>query len=203
MGSPERAGHGPAALSERSFHRRCALRYIIIDHLPFSKQERMQPFSRFLVYFLAVARHRSIRKAAESLHIAGSAINRHILLGEKQLQTPLFERLPSGMRLTAAGELLYGCARRWVKDLDDLCGRPVRCNGSHLLSLCVSLNLVFSVECIAARRMRGSGQVRPYVRPVCATFFAGHYGCALACQAPILKTCSMAHVIQRYRLNCS
>ncbi|GAO00629.1 transcriptional regulator LysR [Komagataeibacter xylinus NBRC 13693] len=80
----------------------------------------MQPFSRFLVYFLAVARHRSIRKAAESLHIAGSAINRHILLGEKQLLTPLFERLPSGMRLTAAGELLYGCARRWMKDLDDL-----------------------------------------------------------------------------------
>ncbi|POF63070.1 LysR family transcriptional regulator [Novacetimonas maltaceti] len=80
----------------------------------------MQPFSRFLLYFLAVARHKSIRKAAEDLHIAGSAINRHILLGENQLQTPLFERLPSGMRLTAAGELLYGCARRWVKDLDDL-----------------------------------------------------------------------------------
>ncbi|GCE90229.1 LysR family transcriptional regulator [Komagataeibacter diospyri] len=80
----------------------------------------MQPFSRFLVYFLAVARHRSIRRAAEDLHIAGSAINRHILLGEKQLQTPLFERLPTGMRLTAAGELLYGCARRWVRDLDDL-----------------------------------------------------------------------------------
>ena len=80
----------------------------------------MQPFSRFLVYFLAVARHKSIRKAAEELHIAGSAINRHVLLGEKQLQTPLFERLPTGMRLTAAGELLYGCARRWVKDLDDL-----------------------------------------------------------------------------------
>lgn len=80
----------------------------------------MQPFSRFLVYFLAVARHKSIRKAAEELRIAGSAINRHILLGEKQLQTPLFERLPSGMRLTAAGELLYGCARRWGKDLDDL-----------------------------------------------------------------------------------
>ncbi|ARW16783.1 LysR family transcriptional regulator [Komagataeibacter europaeus] len=80
----------------------------------------MQPFSRFLVYFLAVARHRSIRRAAEELHIAGSAINRHILLGEKQLQTPLFERLPTGMRLTAAGELLYGCARRWVRELDDL-----------------------------------------------------------------------------------
>ncbi|MGS0648996.1 LysR family transcriptional regulator [Komagataeibacter melomenusus] len=80
----------------------------------------MHPFSRFLVYFLAVARHKSIRRAAEALHIAGSAINRHILLGEKELQTPLFERLPTGMRLTAAGELLYACARRWVKDLDDL-----------------------------------------------------------------------------------
>ncbi len=102
-----------------------------------------------------------------------------------------------------ADRLMDGRAFRLLNILDDLCGRPVRCNGSHLLSLCVSLNLVFSVECIAARRMRGSGQVRPYVRPVCATFFAGHYGCALACQAPILKTCSMAHVIQRYRLNCS
>lgn len=80
----------------------------------------MQPFSRFLVYFLAVARHRSIRRAAEDLHIAGSAINRHILLGEKQLQAPLFERLPTGMRLTAAGELLYACARRWVREFDDL-----------------------------------------------------------------------------------
>ncbi|MFT8719516.1 LysR family transcriptional regulator [Acetobacter sp.] len=80
----------------------------------------MQPFSRFLIYFLAVARHNSIRKAAEDLRIAGSAINRHILLGEEQLQTPLFERLPSGMRLTAVGELLYVCASRWVKDLDSL-----------------------------------------------------------------------------------
>ncbi|NHN89630.1 LysR family transcriptional regulator [Acetobacter conturbans] len=80
----------------------------------------MNPFSKFLIYFLAVARQQSIRKAAEELRIAGSAINRHILLGEQQIQTPLFERLPSGMRLTAAGELLYACARRWMKDFDDL-----------------------------------------------------------------------------------
>lgn len=80
----------------------------------------MQPFSRFLIYFLAVARNASIRKAADDLRIAGSAINRHILLTEQQLQMPLFERLPSGMRLTAAGEILYAYARRWVKDLEDI-----------------------------------------------------------------------------------
>jgi len=30
-----------------------------------------------------------------------------------------------------------------------------------------------------------SGQLRPYVRPVDASFVAGHHGCALTCQAPI------------------
>jgi hypothetical protein len=33
--------------------------------------------------------------------------------------------------------------------------------------------------------VRRSGQLRPYVRPVDASFVAGHHGCALTCQAPI------------------
>lgn len=80
----------------------------------------MNPFSRFLIYFLAVARNGSIRKASEELRIAASAIDRHIILGEQSLQLPLFERLSSGMRLTAAGELLYAYASRWMKDSDSL-----------------------------------------------------------------------------------
>ncbi|GBR47247.1 LysR family transcriptional regulator [Acetobacter pomorum] len=80
----------------------------------------MNPFSRFLIYFLAVARHGSIRKASDELHIAASAIDRHILLGEQALQTPLFERLSSGMRLTAVGELFYAHANRWAKDFESL-----------------------------------------------------------------------------------
>ncbi|MDN7353351.1 LysR family transcriptional regulator [Acetobacter senegalensis] len=80
----------------------------------------MNPFSRFLIYFLAVARHGSIRKASEDLRIAPSAIDRHILLGEQALQTPLFERLASGMRLTAVGELFHAHASRWVKDFESL-----------------------------------------------------------------------------------
>ncbi|MGF1277254.1 LysR family transcriptional regulator [Acetobacter pasteurianus] len=85
-----------------------------------TENRQMNPFSRFLIYFLAVARHGSIRKASEDLHIAASAIDRHILLGEQALQTPLFERLSSGMRLTAVGELFYAHASRWAKDFESL-----------------------------------------------------------------------------------
>lgn len=80
----------------------------------------MPVFSRFLRYFTAVARHGSIRKASDELHIAASAIDRQILQGEKTLGTPLFERLPTGLRLTSAGELLLASSRRWTRDLNVL-----------------------------------------------------------------------------------
>ena len=59
----------------------------------------MSPFSRFAHYFIAVARCGSLRRAAEQLHISASAINRQILQAEEAFGTPLFERLPRGMRL--------------------------------------------------------------------------------------------------------
>lgn len=73
---------------------------------------------RLFLYIDAVVRHGSIRKAAESLHIASSALNRHILELEKSLGTDLFERMPRGVRLTAAGELFIGYVRRCLTDLD-------------------------------------------------------------------------------------
>jgi DNA-binding transcriptional LysR family regulator len=72
---------------------------------------------RFLQYVDAVARCGSIRAAAEQLHIAASAVNRRIQDLEEELGTPIFERLPRGMRLTAAGELFVGYARRRSADL--------------------------------------------------------------------------------------
>lgn len=80
----------------------------------------MPVFSRFLLYFLAVAQHGSIRRASEELRIAASAIDRQLLQGEKALGAPLFERLPTGMRLTAAGEILHAHARRWHRDFKDV-----------------------------------------------------------------------------------
>ena len=63
-----------------------------------------------LRYFRETVQARSIRKAAEQLNIAPSAINRQIIKLEEQLTTPLFERNSKGLKLTAAGELFY----RWV-----------------------------------------------------------------------------------------
>jgi DNA-binding transcriptional LysR family regulator len=76
--------------------------------------------SRFAVYFDEAARHRSIRRASEHLRIAPSAIDRQILKMEDQLGVPLFLRLPQGLQLTAAGEMMVATIRRWRRELRTL-----------------------------------------------------------------------------------
>ncbi len=71
-----------------------------------------------LYYFREVARVGSIRKAANSMNVAASAINRQIINLEIQLGTPLYDRLPGGMRLTVAGELLLRHAIDTLHDFD-------------------------------------------------------------------------------------
>jgi DNA-binding transcriptional LysR family regulator len=72
--------------------------------------------ARILRYLDEVARSGSVRKAAERLHVSPTAVNKQILLLEDELGIPLFERLPRGMRLTAAGELLVAHVRRTLND---------------------------------------------------------------------------------------
>jgi DNA-binding transcriptional LysR family regulator len=77
-------------------------------------------FSRFLRYFMAVGRLGSIRKAAEDLNVSASAIDRQILNVEAEIGMPLFERLPTGLRLTAAGEIMMASGARWQKSLSEV-----------------------------------------------------------------------------------
>lgn len=83
----------------------------------------MPVFSRFLRYFIAVGRLGSIRKAAEELNVSASAIDRQILNAEAEIGMPLFERLPTGLRLTAAGEIMMAAGGRWQKGLADMLGQ--------------------------------------------------------------------------------
>ena len=76
----------------------------------------MQLLQTSLRYFEEVARQGSLRKAAERLHVAASAVNRQILKLEAELGVPLFERLPRGLRLSAAGELMLYQIRQWQRD---------------------------------------------------------------------------------------
>ncbi|GGN59256.1 LysR family transcriptional regulator [Novosphingobium indicum] len=73
---------------------------------------------RAAIYFDEVARRGGLRRAAEMLHIAPSAIDRQIIQLEEDLGTKLFERTSTGMRMTAAGELLVDGVRRWRRDLE-------------------------------------------------------------------------------------
>ncbi|MDE8650290.1 LysR family transcriptional regulator [Novosphingobium album (ex Liu et al. 2023)] len=80
----------------------------------------MPAFSRFLRYFMAVGRLGSIRKAADELNVSASAIDRQILNVEADIGMPLFERLPTGLRLTAAGEIMMAAGSRWHKNMVDV-----------------------------------------------------------------------------------
>ena len=73
---------------------------------------------RFLKYVDQVSRSGSIRKAAESLNVTASALNRRIMDIEEELGTPIFERQPRGMRLTAAGEVFARHIRNQFADTE-------------------------------------------------------------------------------------
>ncbi len=83
----------------------------------------MSAFSPLVRYFEEVAEQKSIRRAAERLHIAPSAVTRQIAKFEDMLGMPLFERLPRGVRLTSAGEIMLANVRRMRRDFGGALGQ--------------------------------------------------------------------------------
>ncbi|MFK7997217.1 MAG: LysR family transcriptional regulator [Granulosicoccus sp.] len=71
-----------------------------------------------LIYIDAVARNGSIRRAAQSLAITSTALNRRILAVEEDLGTPIFERTGKGVRLSVAGEIFIHHVRQQMSDME-------------------------------------------------------------------------------------
>ena len=71
-----------------------------------------------LKYINVVAKEGSIRKAADRLAITSTALNRRILAIEDEIGHPLFERIPSGVRLNTAGELFVQHIRSQMSDVN-------------------------------------------------------------------------------------
>jgi DNA-binding transcriptional LysR family regulator len=103
-----------------------------------------------------VARAGSIRKAAEDLNITASALNRRIQRFEEEFGTQIFERLPRGVRLNPAGELLMQHIRAQISDLDRIRSQVADLTGErrgHVSIACSqALNPIFLPEQIARYR---------------------------------------------------
>ena len=67
-----------------------------------------------LALFRAVAEAGGFSRAAQIIHVSQPAISMQVAELEVSLGLPLFDRLPRGVRLTHAGETLFGYARRIV-----------------------------------------------------------------------------------------
>ncbi len=84
-----------------------------------------------LRYLAEIARLGSIRRAAATLNVASSSINRQVLQIERELDIRVFDRLPSGMRLTPAGELLLRHVRSTLQNFDRLLAEIDGLHGIH------------------------------------------------------------------------
>ena len=79
----------------------------------------MRSISQTFRCFDEVARRGSIRKAADALHLTAAAVHQQIRNLEEQVGVPLFDRLPRGMQLTLAGEIVIAAVRRGQRDFDN------------------------------------------------------------------------------------
>lgn len=73
---------------------------------------------RQLRYFVAVAEREHISDAAAALDVAQSAVSRQIANLEKELGTPLFERVGRNVRLTAIGKIFFEHSVYALKAID-------------------------------------------------------------------------------------
>lgn len=69
--------------------------------------------------FVTIQRAGGFTRAAELLHLSQPAVSRRIELLERELGAPLFERLPSGIRLTEAGLAFLPYAQQVLAAISD------------------------------------------------------------------------------------
>src|SRR6478735_12181096 len=74
---------------------------------------------RHLRYFVSVGEEEHYGRAAARLHVAQPALSRQIQDLEREIGFLLFDRLPRGVRLSAAGKLFLSDARRILQDVDE------------------------------------------------------------------------------------
>lgn len=77
-------------------------------------------------YFLAVGEEQHYGRAAQRLHVAQPALSRQIQDLEREIGFQLFDRLPRGVRLSAAGKVFLEDARLVLQQVSDAAVRAGR-----------------------------------------------------------------------------
>jgi DNA-binding transcriptional LysR family regulator len=81
---------------------------------------------RHLRYFVAVGEDQHYGRASRRLGVAQPALSRQIQDLEKEIGFKLFDRMPRGVKLSAAGELFLEDARRILQDVGGATARAAR-----------------------------------------------------------------------------
>ena len=81
---------------------------------------------RHLRYFVAIGEEENYRRAAQRLNVAQTALSTQIQDLEAELGFKLFDRLPRGVKLTAAGKMFLEDARRILREVTDAASRAAR-----------------------------------------------------------------------------
>ena len=104
--------------------------------------------------FLAVARVGHLTRASEQLHITQPAVSKQLKALEEELGVLLFDRLPTGMALTKAGEALLPHAERTLFDAVELLNTAKRLQGEVAGS--IKLGTIIDPESIRLGALLGA-----------------------------------------------
>ncbi|MGI8632288.1 MAG: LysR family transcriptional regulator, partial [Solirubrobacterales bacterium] len=118
---------------------------------------------RHLRYFLAVADELHFGRAAERVGVAQPAISQQIQRLEAEVGAELFRRSRREVRLTPAGEVLRGYARRGLEEIEDGAERARRAAAGEIGHLRIGFieTAATAVVPLAVRRLRAE---RPEVQ---------------------------------------
>ena len=94
---------------------------------------------RHLRYFVAVAEEKGFTRAAERLHMQQPPLSQQLQALEAQLGTRLFERLPRGVELTAAGAAFLEDAREVLASVEGAASRARRVGSGMEGTLAIGL----------------------------------------------------------------
>lgn len=128
--------------------------------------------SRQLRYFAAIFEEGALAHAADRERVAVSALSRHLSNLEAELGTPLFERLPRGVRPTASGARLYEHARAILRSMQ-AASADIRDNANEVAGE-ISVGFAHSaVKAIGVPLVQRVSQAYPKLRLHLSEIFSG------------------------------